>query len=443
MPRLFGTDGIRGVAGVDVTQDLGFEVARAAVQLLTDSSARPLVVVGRDTRPSGPMLAGAVVDGLLTAGADVADLGIVPTPAVAHAIAAGLPGFTRRPAFGVVISASHNPATDNGIKLFGPGGSKLPVHVEEDIEDRIEQPLQGYVPRPGDLLPVDGVHWYAEHLVTASGARLAGLKVVVDCANGAAAGVAPRVYTAAGAEVIAINTNLDGERINDGCGATHLGPLQAAVVDHGATLGVAHDGDADRCLAVDAAGRVVDGDGILAVLAVALAEREALPHRAIAATVMSNQGLVLGLAEHGIEVRRTDVGDRAVLERMLADGLVLGGEQSGHIVLREHATTGDGLLTALSLMARVAATGRSLAHLAAVVQPLPQVLVNVRVGDKRAALAAAGPAGDAVAAELGREGRVLVRPSGTEPLLRVMVEAPTEERARRAAEQIAAAAAAS
>jgi phosphoglucosamine mutase len=437
--RLFGTDGIRGVAGVDVTAELAERIAFAAVSVLAEGEARPLVVVGRDPRPSGGELAAALIDTLtVAAGADVIDLGVIPTPAVAHALAGWLPALDREPAFAVVVSASHNPVDDNGIKLFGRGGRKLSTPVEDEIERRLGRP-RPLVRYERDVRRVTDHAWYADRLLAATEGfgRLDGLRIVVDCANGV---VARDVYAGAGADVVVINDDLSGERINEGCGATHLAALQAAVAEHRADAGIAHDGDADRCLAVDAAGRVVDGDAILAILAVALHRAGRLRGDAIAVTVMSNQGLVTGLAAHGIDIRRTDVGDRAVLERMLADGLALGGEQSGHIVLLDQATTGDGLLTALALLGSVVRSGRPLADLAAVVTPLPQVLVNVRVGDKDAALAAAGEASAAVSAELGRDGRVLVRPSGTEPLLRVMVEAPTEQMARAAADRIAAAA---
>ena len=442
MGRLFGTDGIRGVAGVDVTTDLARSVGRCAVDVLAPGKVRPLVVVGRDPRPSGADLCAALIDGLTVAGgADVVDLGVIPTPAVAHALAGWLPGLSREPDFGVVVSASHNPVADNGIKLFGPGGGKLPIAAEDEIERRL--PLPHRLSRAfRDVHRITDHGWYVDGLLRAAEGfgRLDGLRIVVDCANGAAAAVAPEVYRGAGADVIVINADLSGERINAGCGATHLAALQAAVLEHGADAGIAHDGDADRCLAVDADGTVVDGDGILAILALALQQRGLLRGAAIAATVMSNEGLAVALRPAGVEVRRTDVGDRAVLELMEADDLALGGEQSGHIVLRDHATTGDGLLTALALLGSVAASGRTLAELAAVVARLPQVLVNVPVADKLAAAAAAARASDVVTAELAGTGRVLVRASGTEPLLRIMVEAPTAAIAQGAAERIAAAA---
>jgi phosphoglucosamine mutase len=437
--RLFGTDGVRGVAGVDLTAELASAIAAAAVVELAGSSPRPLVVVGRDPRPSGGWLQDAVVAGLTGAGADVALLGVIPTPAIARAVADGLPWVADRPAFGVVISASHNPPADNGIKLFGPGGQKLGDDAEARIEARMGNPLP---PVAAGTVRADlsgDTTWYADALLAAMPADLAGLRVVVDCANGAASTVAESIYSRAGAVVTAINTDLSGEQINDHCGATHLEAIQAAVVATGADVGIAHDGDADRCLAVTATGDVVDGDAILAVLAIDLQQRQALRGNAIAATVMSNLGLSRALRTFGIDIATTPVGDRHVSERMRADGLSLGGEQSGHVVLLDQATTGDGILTALALLGAVARSGKSLATLAGVVERLPQVLVNVRVPDREQALAAAAPLTDEIAAELGDDGRVLVRASGTEPLVRVMVEALTEAKATELAEQIAAA----
>jgi phosphoglucosamine mutase len=450
--RLFGTDGVRGVANVDLTPELALGVAAAAAaELAPDLGRRPLAVVGRDPRPSGELLEAAVVAGLLAAGADVVRLGVVPTPAVAHALTttlpgppgAGLPGAGLPVAdLGVMISASHNPMPDNGIKLFGPGGTKL----GDDVEDRIEAALANSPVRPtgadvgrvvADL--AGDADWYVDHLVATVPVRLDGLRVVVDCAHGAASAVAPAAYRRAGADVTVINDDLSGYRINDECGATHLEGLQAAVRAHGAAAGLAHDGDADRCLAVDQTGAVVDGDQILAVLALALHERGELPGPAVAATVMSNLGFHHAMREHGISVAETAVGDRYVLERMRADGLALGGEQSGHLVLARHATTGDGILTGLHLLARIAETQRSMADLASVVRRLPQVLVNVRVADKTKAMAALEPLVADVERGLDGTGRVLVRPSGTEPLVRVMVEAPTEEQARQTADSLAAA----
>ncbi|MBV9291770.1 MAG: phosphoglucosamine mutase [Frankiales bacterium] len=438
--RLFGTDGVRGVANVDLTADLALGLARAAVAELAPPGSRPLAVVGRDPRPSGELLESAVVAGLLASGADVVRLGVVPTPAVAHALTVPLVGDAVA-TVGVMISASHNPMPDNGIKFFGPGGVKLSDAVEERIEQRLdearEQPSGTDVGRlRGDLSGDTG--WYVDHVTKSIDRSLSGIRVVVDCANGAAAIVAPAAYRAAGADVVVINDDLSGERINDNCGATHLDGLRTAVVQNGADLGLAHDGDADRCLAVDAAGEVVDGDQILAVLALALHERGALANNTVVATVMSNLGFRQAMAAAGIEVAETPVGDRYVLERMRSDGLAIGGEQSGHLVIAAHAQTGDGILAGLHLMARMAETGCSLADLASVVVRLPQVLVNVRVTDKAAAMAALdGLVGDAQR-ELGDTGRILVRPSGTEPLLRIMVEAPSETIARSVADRLAA-----
>lgn len=437
MARLFGTDGVRGLANDELTPELALAVAASAARVLSahDRSHRPVAVVGRDPRASGEMLEAAVVAGLASAGADVLRLGVLPTPAVAHLV-------TELSAdLGVMISASHNPMPDNGIKLFGDGGHKLP----DGIEDEIQHGLNAPGPRPtgaqiGRVTDVtDAVDRYVAHLLETTSTSLAGLRIVVDCANGAASVAAPEAYRKAGAEVIALHAEPDGVNINDRCGSTHPDVLAAAVVEHGADLGIAHDGDADRCLAVDADGQLVDGDQIMAVLAVAMAEAGELADDTLVATVMSNLGLHLAMKDHGIAVRTTAVGDRYVLEELRAGGYSLGGEQSGHVVLPGHATTGDGLLTALQVMNRVAATGTSLRELAAVMRRLPQVLVNVPVTDKTA-VADAAEVKDAVAAvtgELGDEGRVLLRPSGTEQLVRVMVEAPNADTAQAAADRLA------
>ncbi|GAA4620604.1 phosphoglucosamine mutase [Saccharopolyspora hordei] len=437
MSRLFGTDGVRGLANDDLTPELAMSVAAAAARVLydRDGSQRRVALVGRDPRASGEMLEAAVTAGLTSAGADVLRVGVLPTPAVAHLVA------ELGADLGVMISASHNPMPDNGIKLFAAGGHKLPDAVEDEIEARLDEQVQRptgvHVGRVRDV--PDAVRRYVDHLLAAAPQPLNGLKVVVDCANGAAATAAPEAYRRAGAEVVAINAEPDGLNINDGVGSTHLEVLQAAVVDHGADLGVAHDGDADRCLAVDASGAAVDGDQIMAILAVAMQESGELTDNTLVATVMSNLGLHLAMREQGVTLRTTAVGDRYVLEELRAGGYALGGEQSGHVVLPGHATTGDGLLTALRLMGRVAATGTPLASLAKVMRRLPQVLINVRVADKVAAVASP----EVIAAvsqtetELGETGRVLLRPSGTEQLVRVMVEARTEESAQAAAERLA------
>jgi phosphoglucosamine mutase len=436
--RLFGTDGVRGLAnGELLTPELSLSLAASAARVLAerDRSHRPVAVVGRDPRASGEMLEAAVVAGLASAGADALRVGILPTPAVAFlvdALGADL---------GVMISASHNPMADNGIKLFAAGGHKLPDALEAAVEEGLAapsvRPTGAAVGRVRDL--PDASVRYVEHLLASMPQPLAGLRVVVDCAHGAASTVAPDCYSRAGAEVVAVAAAPDGLNINDGVGSTHLGPLRAAVRQHGADLGIAHDGDADRCLAVDADGREVDGDRLIAVLAVAMQEAGELVDDTLVTTVMSNLGLHLAMRERGIAVRTTQVGDRYVLEELRAGGFTLGGEQSGHVVLPLHASTGDGLLTALRVMARMAQTGKSLADLAGVVTPLPQVLENVRVADKNtvAGSAAVRAAVANAEAQLGDTGRVLLRPSGTEQLVRVMVEAPTVEQARAIATALA------
>ncbi len=442
MGRLFGTDGVRGLANAELTPELAMSVAVAAVRVLASRDAEgvaprpPVVVVGRDPRASGEMLEAAVVAGLASAGATVVRVGVLPTPGVAFLTAEASADFV------VMLSASHNPMPDNGIKLFAAGGHKLPDEVEDRIEAHLgqawERPVGDRIGRVHDLL--DGADHYMNHLVGAIPHRLEGLKVVVDCANGAAS-EAVDAYTRAGAETIVIHANPDGININQECGSTHLDSLRAAVLEHGADLGLAHDGDADRCLAVDATGDTVDGDQIMAILAVGMRDAGVLTGNTLVATVMSNLGLRLAMRREGIELLETAVGDRYVLETLRSRGLSLGGEQSGHVILPAHATTGDGLLTGLSLMAQMAATGRSLRELAEVMTKLPQVMINVAVPDRRAAVESSTVV-DAVAVaerELAEAGRVLLRPSGTEPLVRVMVEASTVEQAREVAERIAAA----
>ncbi|MEU7525832.1 phosphoglucosamine mutase [Saccharothrix sp. NPDC042600] len=437
MGRLFGTDGVRGLANADLTPELALSLAAAAARVLAehDRSHRPVAVVGRDPRASGEMLEAAVVAGLTSAGADVLRAGVLPTPAVAHLVAA------LGADVGVMISASHNPMPDNGIKLFAAGGHKLPDSVEDEIEQKLgaldHRPTGAGIGRVRDVEDAEGQ--YVQHLLKVTPHRLDGLKVVVDGANGAASVAAPDAYRRAGAEVVEIHTAPDGLNINDGCGSTHLDEIRKAVREHGADLGIAHDGDADRCLAVDADGNEIDGDQIMAVLAIAMKESGELTDDTLVATVMSNLGLHLAMREHGITLRTAAVGDRYVLEELRAGGYALGGEQSGHVVLPAHATTGDGLLTALRLMSRMAETGKPLAELAGVMKRLPQVLVNVVVADKArvAKDTAVGEAVAAVEAELGDTGRVLLRPSGTEQLVRVMVEAPTHELAESAAQRLA------
>ena len=458
MVRLFGTDGVRGVAGEDLTGQLALDVARAAASVLHDTGAfaaaeesggRPLAVVGRDPRASGEFLEAAVVAGLAGSGVDVLRLGVIPTPAVAF--------LTRDLGadLGVMLSASHNPAPDNGIKLFGRGGFKLPDAVEDEIEAHLGMPPRRRSDLPAGFGRVTDAttepERYLDHLlasVTRPGPAdgvvagpLAGLTVVVDCAHGAAAAFAPALLRRAGAEVIAIGAEPDGLNINAGCGSTHLETLSAEVTKRGADAGIAHDGDADRCLAVGADGEVIDGDQILAVLALALAGRGELPGNTVVTTVMSNLGFRNAMQDAGITVVETAVGDRYVLEAMRDGQFGLGGEQSGHIIMLKHATTGDGLLTALQLLATAARQALPLADVAAVMTKYPQVLVNVPGVDK-ARVSASPELASAVAAakeELGTSGRVLVRPSGTEPAVRVMVEAVEAEQAQRTADRLAAA----
>ncbi len=440
MGRLFGTDGVRGRANSDLTPELALRVARAAAGMLADRDGTtcPVAVVGRDPRASGEMLEAAVVAGLTSAGAEVLRAGVVPTPALAH-----LTG--RHDAdLGVMISASHNPMPDNGLKLFSRGGHKLADAVEAAIERTVlggpedgARPTGAQIGRVRDL-PEAGED-YARHVLSTVDRPVTGLSVVVDCAHGAAAAVGPDVYRRAGATVHAIGCAPDGWNINDGVGSTHLGPLADTVRELGADIGIAHDGDADRCLAVTADGDVVDGDMILAICALSMHERGALKDATVVATVMSNLGFHHTMRDAGITVRTTAVGDRYVLEALRTQGLSLGGEQSGHLVFLDHATTGDGLLTGLALLSRMAETGSSLAELSSVVQRLPQILINVPVTD-RLRVAESDEVAEAVNAveeELGDSGRVLLRPSGTEQLVRVMVEAPTQERADEVAGRLA------
>jgi phosphoglucosamine mutase len=440
MPRVFGTDGVRGLANREVTAELALDLSVAAARVIIDrgeydrARERPLAVVGRDPRISGQILEHAVVAGLASAGVDVLRLRVVPTPGVAYltdALDADL---------GVVISASHNPMPDNGIKFLARGGHKLDDAVEAQIEELLGSPWDAPTGAAvGRVRPYERpVEEYVDHLVSTLDRSLSGLKVVIDCAHGAGSVAGPMALRAAGAEVVVIGAEPDGLNINDGYGSTHLGPLQAAVVEHRADLGIALDGDADRCLAVDHEGADVDGDQLLAVLGLGLAETGQLAHDTVVATVMSNLGFVQAMEGAGLHVVQSRVGDRYVLEAMRAGGYVLGGEQSGHVIMSRHATTGDGILTALHLLQRMAATGEDLRSLASVVTRLPQVLVNVTGVDKDRTddpvLLAAVASEEAA---LAGRGRVLLRPSGTEPLVRVMVESPTHEGAREIAARLA------
>ena len=443
MTRIFGTDGVRGLANKKLTPILALRLGQAAAEVFTSDresyERRPLAIIGRDPRVSGEMLDAAIASGLASRGVDVVRVGVLPTPAIAFLtddFGADL---------GVMISASHNPMPDNGIKFFSAGGKKLPDEVEDRIQDTMDTITEGgptgtKIGRIISEAP-DGRERYLKHLAEVVTTDLTGIKVVVDTANGAASKVAPEAYAAAGAEVIAIHNKPNAFNINEDCGSTHIDKAQAAVVEHGADLGLAHDGDADRCLAVDAEGNVVDGDQIMALLAVGMKEENDLRFNTLVATVMSNLGLKIAMKEQGIEVKETAVGDRYVLEELNRGDFSLGGEQSGHVVLPDDCTTGDGTLTGLSIMARMAKSGKSLKELASVMTVLPQVLINVPVSDK-AVILDAPEVKEAIAAaeaELGDTGRVLLRPSGTEELFRVMVEASEKEQARKVAGRLAAA----
>jgi len=463
--RLFGTDGVRGVAGCDLTARLATDLSMAAAAVLgsVGRTGRPLAVIGRDPRASGEFLEAAVVAGLAGAGVDVLRLGVIPTPAVAYLTGA------LDAAFGVVISASHNPARDNGIKFFGRGGIKLPDAVEDEIEARLRTSEQGTseqgtseqgtseqgtpepkIPDRRTLEPTAAMEFgrvrdatveqerYLDHLLSTlpGPAALAGLRVVADCAHGAAYQIAPEALRRAGAEVVTIGAEPDGLNINAGCGSTSLGALVAAVLEHGADAGIAYDGDADRCLAVDADGEPLDGDQILTVLATGLKETGRLTGDTVVVTVMSNQGFHVAMREAGIAVIETPVGDKHVSAIMRERGYVLGGEQSGHIIMGEHATTGDGVLTSLQLLAAVNQRGVSLAAAAKMMPKYPQVLVNVpgdasQLGPEVAAAVARAQQ------QLGGNGRVLVRPSGTEPTIRLMVQAEDASLAERVVGQLA------
>jgi phosphoglucosamine mutase len=456
--RLFGTDGVRGVAGHELTASLALDLSVAAASVLASAgdtggagdtgdagdtggagdfgsaAGTPVAVVGRDPRASGEFLEAAVVAGLASAGVGVLRLGVIPTPGVAYLTEA------LGAAFGVVISASHNPAQDNGIKFFGRGGVKLPDAVEDEIEDRLgSRPAVTSFGRVSDAAAEQ--ERYLDHLLATlpadPGRALAGLRVVADCAHGAAYRLAPQALRRAGAEVIAIGAEPDGLNINAGVGSTCLDTLAAAVVEHRADAGIAYDGDADRCLAVDADGQPLDGDQILALLATELREAGRLAHDAVVVTVMSNQGFHVAMRDAGITVIETPVGDKYVSAAMRDGGYSLGGEQSGHIILIEHATTGDGILTSLQLLSAVHRRGMSMAAAAAMMRKYPQVLVNVPGDASRL-----GPLVDAAVVraetQLGNNGRVLVRPSGTEPAIRLMVQAADAGLAEQVIGQLAA-----
>ncbi len=429
MGRLFGTDGVRGIANSELTPELALKLGEAAGHFLGDKG-RGRIVVGMDTRISGDMLEAAIVAGICSSGVDALRAGIVPTPAVAFLTRdLGADG-------GVVISASHNPAEYNGIKLFDRDGFKLPDEIENEIEEflvsdrRADRPVGQAMGRAHVI--TDAVDRYVAHAVSSVPGRLDGLRIAVDCGHGAASRTTPAALEALGAEVAATNCDWNGLDINLGCGSTHLEVVSQFVTSDGFDLGIAHDGDADRVLAVDERGATVDGDAIMAICAIDLLERDALPGMTVVATVMSNLGLDVALRERGISLVKTRVGDRYVLDQMRASGAVFGGEQSGHVIFLDYATTGDGLITALQLASIVHRTGRPLSELASVMRHYPQILENVRVAHREllSASSAVASAVHAAEAELGESGRVLVRASGTEPLVRVMVEAADHALAR-------------
>ena len=437
---LFGTDGIRGLANVDLTAELALDVAVAAAHILVESlgdkSKGPKAIVGQDSRASGEFLEAAVVAGLTSAGVDVYRVGVLPTPAIAYLVSESGADL------GVMISASHNPAPDNGIKLFARGGEKLADSLEAAIEARMGEPWQrptgAHVGRV--IEDASAREKYITHVLKSVDVSLSGIKVVVDCANGAASFVAPMALEKAGATVIAIANKPDGLNINDGVGSTHLDFLRDAVLKNKADIGIAHDGDADRCLAIDAAGNVIDGDFILAILAQGFKSRGKLNEATVVATVMSNLGFLLAMKDAGINVVKTAVGDRYVLENMLENNYTLGGEQSGHIIMREFAGTGDGLLTALQLIAEMARSKKSLQELSKIMNRFPQVLINVSgvAKEKLDSSTVLKAAVTKYEAELGDAGRILLRASGTEPLVRVMVEAQSDNIAKEIAEKLAA-----
>ncbi|MFM7860585.1 MAG: phosphoglucosamine mutase [Candidatus Nanopelagicaceae bacterium] len=438
--RLFGTDGIRGLANRELTAELALNVAVAAAHILIESlqdpsNNRPKAIVGSDSRASGEFLEAAVVAGLTSAGVDVYRVGVLPTPAIAFLVAESGADL------GVMLSASHNPMPDNGIKLFARGGGKLDDAIEDLIEARIGEPWQRPTGRAVGRVIEDQAasERYLNHLLKTVTVKLDGLKVVVDCANGAANFVAPEALRRAGAEVIAVANTPDGWNINDGVGSTHLDFLKQSVIQSNANLGIAHDGDADRCLAVDGDGNLVDGDQIIAILAAGLKSRNELPKSTVVATVMSNLGFFKAMEREKINLEVTAVGDRYVLEKMLSEDLILGGEQSGHVIFRKYANTGDGILTALLLLQEIKRSNNSLAEAARIMQKFPQVLINVKdvAKEKLDSNQAIKTAVANSEAELNGSGRVLLRASGTEALVRVMVEATTDTIASNVAKQLA------
>jgi len=438
MARLFGTDGVRGLANELITAEFSLKLAQAAALVLGEEARkagrRPKVVLARDPRISGKFLASSVSAGLASSGVDVYDAGVIPTPAAAF-LTADIDAD-----FGIMISASHNPAPDNGIKIFARGGHKLDDKIEDAIEAALTlEPLRPIGAAVGHVTRfADAEDRYLLHLLKSLPNKLEGLTVVVDCANGAASSVSPDAFRNAGAKVIVIGAAPDGLNINEGCGSTHLSALQAAVLEHKADAGVAHDGDADRCLMVDHTGAIVDGDQIMAILALSMKARGELARNTLVATVMSNLGLKIAMKEAGITMLEAQVGDRYVLEEIRENGYTLGGEQSGHVILSQYATTGDGVLTGMRVLAEVAKSGKTLKELAGQIDIYPQVLINVQGVDRtRVEDEVVQQAVQEAQAELGETGRVLLRASGTEPVIRVMVEAAEMGQAQGWADRIA------
>ncbi|MBP1933079.1 phosphoglucosamine mutase [Ammoniphilus resinae] len=439
MGKFFGTDGVRGIANKELTPELAFQLGRCGGYVLTKDKkeGRPKVIIGRDTRISGPMLEGALSAGLLSIGVEVMRLGVISTPGVAYltrALSADA---------GVMISASHNPVADNGIKFFGGDGFKLSDEMEAEIEALLEAETD-QLPRPigadiGAIMDYrEGGLKYISYLKTSVKNRFEGLKVVLDCANGAVSSLAPQLFCDLDADTVILANNPDGLNINDQCGSTHPEKLQEAVLEHKADVGLSFDGDADRLIAVDEKGNIVDGDHILFILAESMAKNMRLKQNTVVSTVMSNIGFYKAIEEAGLETKQTKVGDRYVMEEMKKGGFNLGGEQSGHIILLDHNTTGDGMLTGIQLLDVMKAEGKPLSKLASKMRKFPQILVNVRVEDKsklegNEKIAAAI---QSVEDALGDSGRVLVRPSGTEPIVRVMAEGPDEDELQTFVDQI-------
>ncbi|SHF08134.1 MULTISPECIES: phosphoglucosamine mutase [Caloramator] len=430
MGRMFGTDGVRGIANTELTAELAYKLGRAGAYVLTEGAHKPTIIVGKDTRISGDMLESALVAGIMSVGAHAICVGVVPTPAVAY--------LTRKLGAdaGVVISASHNPVEYNGIKFFNKDGYKLPDEVEDKIEEIINNGLVD-VPSPtGEDLGVrehreDAVDLYIEFLKEVVGTRLDGMKIALDCAEGASYYIAPKVFKELGAEVFVIHNNPDGKNINKNCGSTHMNELKDFTVNMGCDLGLAFDGDADRCLAVDEKGNIINGDFIMTIIASEMKKQGKLDKDTLVVTVMSNMGLDIACKREGINTVKTKVGDRYVLEEMIKGGYKIGGEQSGHIIFLDHNTTGDGLITALKVAATLKNSGKKMSELASIMKELPQVLVNAKVSNEKKY---AYTEDEVIVAEIEKlekmlegRGRVLIRPSGTEPLVRVMLEGENQE----------------